>query len=202
MFPNRREERLLWIRREERGPSRRSANATGDMKLSTYVVGLRCVYVDLSKPLSRPPSRLLGLVRCQQLVVAPACRASETACIVSFRLFSNREKIREDKGAGLGYGPTCSSKNLRPPPRACDSFFSLSLSPRPPPFRLPHLQPYVPSSIKGRQLGNVDFKVLRIGTEIFHLGMDFGVDLRGYTSIELSSRFIFRMTRIGRVTTR
>lgn len=36
-------------------PKEHFTNATGDMKLSTYV-GLQCVYVDLSKPLSHPPA--------------------------------------------------------------------------------------------------------------------------------------------------
>lgn len=53
--------------------------------------------------LSFPRSMLLDLtlIAWQQLVVAPACRASDTTCIVSFRLFSNREKIREDKRTAL-----------------------------------------------------------------------------------------------------
>lgn len=76
---------------------------------------------------------------------------------------------------------------------ACDSFFSLSSASSLKEVSLPPIEDLTIRSIRG----NVDFKILRVGMETFHLGIFGGFGDLCHSSIELLSRFIFRMTRIG-----
>ncbi|KAG7191039.1 hypothetical protein KM043_007085 [Ampulex compressa] len=97
-------------------PKKHFTNATGDMELTMYLgrPTLVCIY-DVSKALSHSPVPVRWRPVLATGGCTGVCRASESTCIVSFRLFSNREKIREDKYTALAVVQATLLKILRVP---------------------------------------------------------------------------------------